>query len=220
MGGGEQWRHTGYTCYDCAGSGLGSAASERLHTAEKLAKLNAAAEKRNAKKLAVVAVKAAEIAAEAAVRREAFEVANGDVLAWLRAQPEDNEFAASLLRRAAREAALSDAQLNAVRNRIMTDAERAAKRAASDYVGAVRNRITAEVEVERVHSFGRIQFNGDGYETVYIVNMRDATGNLLVSKSASFYRKEGSKLTIKATVKDHSDYRGERQTIVNRVVAL
>lgn len=220
IGGGEQWRHTGWTCFECDGSGKGKLVTEKLYTAEKLAKLNATAEKRNAKKLAVAVEKAAIVATEAAVRREAFEAANADVLAWLRAQPENNEFASSLLHRVEREAALSCGQIAAVRNRIALDTEREVKRAASDYVGSIKDRITAQVKVERVYQFERTSFGGYGYEVVSIVTMRDAAGNALVSKSARFYRKEGDELTIKATVKDHTEYRGERQTLIERVAVL
>src|SRR5579859_361744 len=76
-GGSDKWALTGWTCFDCGGSGQGKPAKERLYTTEKLAKLNASADKRNAKKIAAAAVKAAEIATLAAERRDAFEAANG-----------------------------------------------------------------------------------------------------------------------------------------------
>lgn len=52
MGGSQAWVMTGYTCYDCGGSGNGLLRTERLYTADRLAKLEAAANKRAAKKAA------------------------------------------------------------------------------------------------------------------------------------------------------------------------
>jgi hypothetical protein len=217
-GGSDKWAHTGWTCFDCGGSGRSNrTARERLYTAEKLAKLNATADKRRATKAAAAAVVAAKMEAEAAARREVFEAANSDVLNYLRGRSENDAFAASLLSQADRTAALTDAQIDCVRTRIEADKVREAKRAASDYVGSIKDRIVAEVEVERIYSFERASFGGYGTETVHIVSMRDAQGNMLVSKSPRFCREKGSRLTIKATVKAHSEYQGERQTLVERV---
>jgi hypothetical protein len=66
LGGGEQWRYTGWTCYECNGTGHGTQATERLYTAEKLVALNATAAKRFAKKTTVAQDKAVAQAAEAA----------------------------------------------------------------------------------------------------------------------------------------------------------
>lgn len=51
-GGSKAWAHTGYTCYECSGTGKGKIRTVKVYSAEKLAKLNAATEKRDAKKLA------------------------------------------------------------------------------------------------------------------------------------------------------------------------
>jgi len=51
-GGSRAWAHTGYTCFACSGSGKGKIRTVKVYSAEKLAKLNAATEKRDTKKLA------------------------------------------------------------------------------------------------------------------------------------------------------------------------
>lgn len=48
-GSSEAWAHTGRTCYQCGGSGNLGWKTVKLYSAEKLAKLNATAEKRNTK---------------------------------------------------------------------------------------------------------------------------------------------------------------------------
>lgn len=75
-----------------------------------------------------------------------------------------------------------------------------------------------EVVVERINSFDRPAFGYGRMETVWVVTMREiASGAAIVSKSPAFRREKGARLTIKATVKEHSEYRGELQTIVQRV---
>jgi hypothetical protein len=48
VGGAEQWKHTGWTCFKCGGAGHLGMEAVKLYTAEKVAKLDRAAEKRRA----------------------------------------------------------------------------------------------------------------------------------------------------------------------------
>lgn len=84
----------------------------------------------------------------------------------------------------------------------------------SQHVGTVGKRETFVVDVDRANYFE------SAFGLVWIITMRDENGNSIVSKSTSFYADRGAKLTIKATIKDHSEFRGERQTIVQRIKVL
>lgn len=89
------------------------------------------------------------------------------------------------------------------------------------YVGEPKKRMTFDVTVVRRYTFARDAWNGYGVETVHIITMIDrATGACLVSKSGSFRAEEGEELKIKATVKEHSEYRGQAQTVVQRIAVL
>lgn len=89
------------------------------------------------------------------------------------------------------------------------------------YLGTPKERRTFSVTVLRCFDFVRESFAGYGTERVFIVTMVDkATGACLVSKSTAFKAHEGEELTIKATVKEHSEYRGQAQTIIQRIVVL
>lgn len=112
---------------------------------------------------------------------------------------------------------ISDRALAALTKAVTELEENARRRAASRHVGTVGKRQTFEVTVERVASFERDSFSGYGKETVWIVTMRDANDAAIVSKTPSFSAQKGERLVIKATVKAHDEYRGERQTIVQRV---
>jgi len=56
---------------------------------------------------------------------------------------------------------------------------------------------------------------------LYIISMvDDETGACIISKSTSFSAETGDKLTFKATVKAHDDYKGQAQTVVQRIKVL
>jgi hypothetical protein len=100
--------------------------------------------------------------------------------------------------------------------RAAIEVERAARiaaiRAASQHIGSIGERITTAVTVRFVRHIDT-QFG-----TMNIVSMRDDAGNTIVAKG-KFNANEGDKMTIKATIKAHDEYNGEKQTIVQRVAA-
>src|SRR5262245_18908652 len=79
-GGADKWAHTGWTCFQCGGSGKGGIETVKLYTADQLAKLNATAAKKQAKKQAAFEAKAAAEKAEADARAEAFLAQHGALL--------------------------------------------------------------------------------------------------------------------------------------------
>jgi hypothetical protein len=85
-------------------------------------------------------------------------------------------------------------------------------------IGQPKKRQDFEVIVVRSAFFVRQSWSGT--ERVYVTTMVSAEGACLVSFSSSFAPHVGDKMTIKATVKDHSNYNGQAQTIVQRVKIL
>ena len=220
QGGSEAWKLTGWTCYDCGGSGRRGTEAVLVYTGEELGKLDATAEKRQATKQAKADAKAAAEAAATMQRREAFLAEHGDLLASAQPYAARSDFLRDVLAKADSKAWLSEAQAQAIRNTVAKFAEADAQRAqhsTSRHVGTVGERLTVDVTVDRVASFSRPSFRTGREETVWIITMRDAEGNAIVSKSPSFHAEQGAKLTIAATVKEHADYRGEAQTVVQRV---
>ena len=103
-----------------------------------------------------------------------------------------------------------------------------ARKAVSQHVGQIGKRSTFTVTLEKKVSFEVPSFRGYGTDTKRIYIFSDASGNKLVWKTTSFLWKdpddwnkgsvqEGETATIKATVKDHGDYNGEKQTEITRV---
>lgn len=115
---------------------------------------------------------------------------------------------------------ISEKAIDAVIRVIANIEQRAMWKANSRHVGTVGKRQIFNVTVDRVASYERPSFAGYGYETVWIITMRDENGNAIVSKTNRFHAERGRKLSIKATIKEHSAYDGEQQTIVQRIALV
>jgi hypothetical protein len=89
--------------------------------------------------------------------------------------------------------------------RVKAEVEEKAK---SEYVGVVGGRITVEGEV--VNRFGY----ATAFGWVEKVVLRTVDGNLLVGKNLP--GTVGDTIRLKATIKEHSEYRGAKQTILAR----
>jgi len=86
------------------------------------------------------------------------------------------------------------------------------------HVGEPKKRMVFDVTVVRSAYFDRSDFSGYGMERVYVTTMVEKqTGACLVAMTSSWGAEEGEELIIKATVKEHSEYKGQAQTLVQRV---
>lgn len=216
-GGADKWAYTGWTCFDCRGSGKGWPQHVHLYTCEELAKLNERKAKADATRAAKRQAAADKAQAEADARRADFMAVHGALIERAKPHMED-EFIADVIGKGIRYAQFSPAQADAVAKAIDRIEERARKRAASGYVGSVGERLELEVTVERVSSFQRPAFNAPWTtETVWVAGMRDSNGNALVSMG-SFSAEKGETFTIRGTVKEHSVYNEEKQTKLSRVM--
>lgn len=83
--------------------------------------------------------------------------------------------------------------------------------------GAVGERIKAEVTVIRTGNYATM--TPVGYANVFVTTMVDTNGVCYVVKSQSFHKNLGEKFNIIGTVKDHSEYNGQMQTVLQRAKA-
>jgi hypothetical protein len=215
-GGSAHWAMTGWTCYDCHGKGSLGLEAVKLYTAAELAKMNAVAEKKRAKKEAVRMAKVAAAEAEAAAKLAEFMAVHGELVAGAREHAGRSSFLTDLVAKLETYGTWSDKQIAAVAKIVKEIAESDVKKAMSGYVGAIGKRIEMKVTVERVASYRRRSFSGWGEETVWITSMRDEAGNAIVTKTPTFHGYKGESFTLKATVKEHSEYNGEKQTVMMR----
>ena len=112
---------------------------------------------------------------------------------------------------------ISDAQQNFLVNllakldtRAAADAERAAKGAASQHVGVVGDRHRLVLRVRLVRSFE------SAYGIIWLHVCEDADGNVVVYKGSKELAARGETVTVIATVAEHGERDGTKQTIIKR----
>lgn len=113
--------------------------------------------------------------------------------------------------------AISDAQdaflrklLGQIDTRAVVDAERAAKAAASQHVGVVGDRHRLVLSVRLVRSFE------SAYGIIWLHVCEDVDGNVVVYKGSKELAARGETVTVDATVTEHGEREGVKQTIIKR----
>lgn len=100
----------------------------------------------------------------------------------------------------------------------------------SEWVGSEKQRIDLELTLIRDYEYERPAYTY-GYETAHIYTLADADGNCYVWKTTAALDIEwyddddewhcisaepGDRVTMKATVKEHGEYSGVKQTVITR----
>jgi hypothetical protein len=85
-----------------------------------------------------------------------------------------------------------------------------AARATSQHIGTVGDKITLTITVERIIVL-ESQFG-----TTFITLARDEQGNTIFYKGRTNIGSKGDTNTIKASIKDHTEYSGVKQTVIQR----
>ena len=101
-----------------------------------------------------------------------------------------------------------------------------AQKALSAFVGTLGERTTFKLTVDKVVEVEVTPFSYYDSSIIFIFLMRDEAGNRVIYKTKSSLClhigehyldiKAGDKIEIKATIKAHEEYKGEKQTIVQR----
>ena len=98
----------------------------------------------------------------------------------------------------------------------------------SDYVGNIGERITVDITIKKISSFeSHYSYYG---ETNYLYKFEDSAGNIYTWKTSGGLdnevngkltpMQEGDTCTIAGTVKDHKEYKGDKETVLTRVKKL
>ena len=98
-------------------------------------------------------------------------------------------------------------------------ADEAARRAVSEYVGQAGERLELRLTVRRVASYETVPFGSYSRNRVthHVLTLRDVAGNVFVWFSGYTRYEQGTELQLRGTVKEHKEYQGEKQTIIQRV---
>lgn len=102
----------------------------------------------------------------------------------------------------------------------------------SEWVAEPKKRIDLELTLVRDYQYERKEYGSwSRYETAHVYTLADSEGNCFVWKTAKLIEQEteledgeivstcaevGDKVTMRATVKEHSEYRGVKQTVITR----
>lgn len=87
----------------------------------------------------------------------------------------------------------------------------------SEFFGKIGDKIEISATYNFSARFEVKSFMGYGHETMFIHNFRDDTGNVFVWKtSCGLNIAAGRRVTVKGTVKEHSEYKNQKQTVLNR----
>lgn len=113
---------------------------------------------------------------------------------------------------------LSDKQTQIVRNALVRQeqfaTERKAKYAAQDagsqHIGTVGNRTVFTVTINWVKYFE------GAFGATYIHGLKDASGNVVIYKGSKCLGERGASVTVKATIKEHDERDGVKQTVITR----
>lgn len=217
QGGSDAWKFTGWTCYECGGSGGRRMVMTKCYTAERLAKLNEAQAKKAEKKLAEKRAKEEKRREAATADRLAWTEANPEVVAYLEAHAQDDEFFESLHHQFYDRGALSEKQADILRNRIERERAQAERVASSAHVGTVGVRQTFHLVVEKkIALHNEREYNPYGPRYVFLCRDQGGQRVVYIGNSDVMHDLPETGGTIAAKVKAHDEYKGERQTTIER----
>ena len=246
QGGSDAWRYTGFTCYECGGAGVTSKPQTwKEYTPEYQAKLDERRAKKHAKELEKRKAEAATINAEFYARNgfsadgKTWAVLGDTYAIKDELKAAGCYFSGNLGWHADHDLegydtlALDCEQCfgkdeagcfqyyntnHEAYNAIKEENER--RKAAenhSEYVGNVGDRIEVPVTIKSAYNFEVASYSRWGRtETHTIYTMLDKDGNVYVWKTSGWLGQEGEDVVIKGTVKEHSEYKGVKQTVLTR----
>lgn len=111
-------------------------------------------------------------------------------------------------------------------NRVKREKRITQEKENSRYFGRIGERVERKVMIKKIHSYERQSYYSYGKDTVYITVLEDEEGHRFVYHSTNSIRKnigsftlyfrEGDSLTLRFGIKDHTEYKGFKQTVIER----
>ena len=178
------------------------------------ARRQAGAQKRRDARKAQIEAERAQRTAQRLEATQAWRDANSALVARLEPYEGTNEFLRSSLANLAYWGNLTARQVEAVESCFAVIERLEAARANSQHLGAVGDKVTLTITVERI-----IVLEGF-YGTNYITIARDEQGNAITYKGRADLGGKGDTCTVKASVKEHTVYNGVKQTVIQRPKVL
>lgn len=184
---------------------------EKVRADNARARRQAGAQKRRESRKAQIEAERAQRAAERREATQAWRDANSALVARLEAYEGTNEFLRGSVQNLDYWGSLSARQVEAVESCFAVIDRLEAARANSQHIGAVGDKVTLTITVERIVVL-KSQLYGDNYITI----ATDEQGNAITYKGRIDLGGKGDTVTIKATIKGHDVYNGVAQTSIQR----
>lgn len=228
-GGADKWAHTGWTCYQCDGTGRGEVRPIRVYTADELATLNVRRDAQRAKKAekARIAAEVKQAAEEASAAQRASVLASdpfygafkvlmstfvscgyGDDLDIGEEIDRTPDFLRDMWKRI-QHSDLTEKQAAAVKKFIDSRDAVERRKAASAFIGKIGERI----EVDSKVLWSKTIYYGVGYSdpSKYLIKFETTGGQVLTWFTQKYFTK-GDVVRGRATVKAHNEYKGQKET--------
>lgn len=201
---GKPYSRTGFDCWACGNTGVTSTKTAPLYTAEQLSKLNATADKRQAERQAKHEAAQALAAKEQADKLAAFKAEHAEFCADLDGLTGEfwDGFRDGFYKRLQ---APTERQIALVKGEIA----KLQQNVTSAHIGAIGDRIEIIGKIERVITTESF------YGIKHINIIRCESGNVVVYRGNYLGGKDDA-VHIVATVAEHTEYNGVKQTIVQR----
>lgn len=232
QGGSEAWRHTGYTCYQCGGSGTGLTVDIVIYTPEGYEKMNSAREKRKAKRDLKLAEERRRIAEEDQrlhdSRLAEFTACYPGLVDRLALHANDKEdpeyygddaeptFLAEMHLRITKKGELTEKQAKAVIKVFNAIDAKEIKINSSRYLADIGEKLTLTVK----NVFTKDLTDRDLFPIIYkyLVIMESECGQQVkyIGNSNSVPYQKGNTKVISCKVKKHEEYNGIKQTCIER----
>lgn len=246
QGGLPQWTYTGYTCYECGGTGVAAKPDiYKEYTPEYAAKLEErrvkAREKKRLERIEQIKNKLPEIYQDHGFSsdgkifvvtgntyeiREELKAAGAKWFSALRSwgftEDTDKYLTVEISFDECYTVDMETGYVNwnyetGNENLIKSKMPKEEGKSESEFIGAVGDKFSQVVTFVRYFEYERNSYSGWGKELARIYKFVDDSGNVLIWNTSSWKNlQEGTKYTIKAKVKEHNTYQGEKQTILTR----
>lgn len=152
-----------------------------------------------------------------AARKEFWSNAHPELFKTLQEYQGDNLFLRDMRDSLTHWGGLTDGQTAAVERVLARDAQQAAIKASSQHLGTIGQRIKGlSIRITFCKHIGTSNFNGRSVPR-YLVKLETESGDQLVWWTSRGYEKEESFGPVDLTVKEHGEYNGTKQTIVQRI---
>ena len=92
-----------------------------------------------------------------------------------------------------------------------------AQKAISQHVGEIGEKLSVKCTLDKKAYFEVRSFCGYGTDIMHVYTFKDVNGNKLVWKTSAYIDAErGEPVELTGTVKEHSEYKDEKQTVLKR----